>query len=265
MFFRQSITRRALLVLQTFASSGLAKYSLACIKELCKSSQDEPCACVKQVKEDFLNAFDSLVRIVYNIFTGSSTSTLLNIARIVALADVLGCLSTTAAPVLSSVALTKNIAFTIETEPVLILHIGLKCHSKSLFNDAMVHIIGRWRLDSETLTPLLPDDVMKIIEQENGRLAKAKLDLIFTGHYVLDVTSKLSHPSSDRGYAYFREIAASKTSSYTSASEISRIALAKMLIKSNLNFHLPERRKQNYLLCAVIKEDSYPWKDSNRW
>lgn len=234
--------------------------------ERCKNPLKRPCECEKEQQKNIREAFTNLFNIFYHRFRKEEASTLDQAKYILAVADFVGALSTVSVP-LTAILMAYSeddvdIEGLIAKEPVLMIEMAFKLRIKEIYNDAFVHLVGRWRAERDTLIEGIPSEAARRIEKESARIAHEQLDIIY-GELLTIPQSEID--------PYLEDLERTKKHSVLPRSLLARFEdtseTAEQLLENNLILRCGHDSGLNheYLLCALIEDDDYPWDDSSRW
>jgi len=190
---------------------------------------------------------------------------IVNVNDIIELAELYCATHAVAGQIKSLMADWVRLGGRIEDELLMIISMAAKIHSRSLFLDAFVHLVGQWakyRHESDRL----PDNICRLIDQEYMRVQEIKTE----------VDRKLGFFLSDAQYTFLRNALQQAFLSYQRDklernfyqcianirgdwAERNLIPLVNPLLVSNLLYN--KSGFYTNLVCAQFPEDTNPWKE----
>lgn len=249
--------------------------------QVCTNTQKRSCACSKEQAQNIINAFDSLFRIIYHKFQISDRDPRIikSLLRIVELADSLSCMPSVSASVTQAVMGITDLGKAIGEDPMSFLRIAEKCRASVLYNDAFVHMVGRWKKDKDTFIEGISYATRDLVEKEYTRLMELQLTVVFdilpqlkpvTSSWDKFVGSHISGCAGNSGMHLFKELAsrAAHWRNMHSSFVIKKkdVDALNELMQCNLKItDGRDAKTSSYLLCAKIGEDEYPWSNGEEW
>lgn len=231
------------------------------------------CVCLKAQKDELSRAFDIIFRIFHHRFNKNASDIKVGTIMMAAmLGDQLMALSTVAGA-LSGILLQIQKAENFLGAPLgaaFGIITAWKLRLKGIFHDAFVHLVGNYD-NLKDIKALIPSEILALIEKERARLVKEQFDCTMLAMSHLHFQSS----ASTIGTFVIEEFqfpfkCGGGINFYTKLANLKiPVALKHRLLRLTTNrlfLQDQEMARPNYLLCAKLKDDEYPWDCSQeRW